>query len=661
MTKDQVRDAVEESLVHGKYAPLPGSRLAAKQTARLAGGYKSTGGGIAAGGKAKKNVDKQLQQQRPNQLTGPRGMSKGKIGQMGRRVYVTTLSDLPSELVIRIFEFLAPWDLLQCQFVCSRLYEISSDAFLWKTHFIKYREKKKKSKGSSKKSSGHRLGSGELNWKKAYIQELFHCNHHRMMGTRQDPYTCLTVSKSSIEKARVCCKLAITTKDGKRVRFVKELGSDGVLARMSGSLTWATSRFPSIEQVKTIEIYAMLPLVVGEESQGNKNGTGLKKEAALKVTAPVTKAPMKEVLFAKADFSKTPFEKWLCSQNSKGKPGEGKKVTEDSVVELFRLVSQLYLARWVKESSSTSTGSEISFISFFFNYSDLQRCLNWRHKCLTPFYKAPIDDLDPAYGLHSYSAVIEMRSEAFSAPQRKRVSRFAKGPCSVNQSSTALCSDISSCVVWENSWRGLDFQSRSDFYRIPTVEDPTSGSYAAANNSKVFDGHFPFVLFNHSHKRNISTRETLQSPLMLSWSSTRDSALWNGTFRNACVINFLMNDENNNPLLAFSGPVQFHATASNGADSIDYPTSCYDHYEGHYWTEDEGDYDAANDPNATRTKSTSGNLTRQRDLVANIRGSGVVIYLVHERENDKWEVVKCYAYIHSHRVQKVFGARYSRK
>ncbi|XP_077983284.1 F-box only protein 15-like [Glandiceps talaboti] len=287
-----------------------------------------------------------------------------------------TIESLPSELILKVFSYLGPNDLLLCAGVCKKWLKLSNDNFLWKKLYQIYVvnvQKKKKGKVCVDVS-----GDGNLKeWKAECIKRCVNVRNGRVQTLLKKihPYTGLpSHTQQTLQKLGVVWQLVLTDRNGQEYIIAH---SDVFFFPMSATIRWYSLNIPPLTSLKRLTFYGLAPVFYGDDGNALKN------------------SPCQRSLLLQQDFD---WSRWSSQHTPDG---------QDNTVNIYVLTHGLMLATW-KE------GSELAFVSLcLHNHHLIQRStMGTSNNIYIPkVQKPPLDDVDTQYGLHGYSCTIELRHQ----------------------------------------------------------------------------------------------------------------------------------------------------------------------------------------------------------------------------------------------------------
>ncbi|XP_033117239.1 F-box only protein 15-like [Anneissia japonica] len=280
-----------------------------------------------------------------------------------------SIDDMPDEVLLYIFGFLPANDLLTSASVCRRWLKLSNDDVLWQELYMKYGQLKKH-ESVEVQLKVH----GDIRWKRECIRRCIEKRNSRLklLLKKKSNYTLLPAdTKKVIEKLGIRWQLVLTDSD-KNEHFFDQ--SDVYHFQTSVTVRWYSLEFPPIKSLYQAAIYALAPLFF------HKDGSA------------VSNSPCQRSLLLKVRLDGG-FTK--------------EQMGADERVSLHSLRGGLILGTW-------KDGGDLAFLSQCLHCAHLiQKCLRGSSDSiyLPLLKKPPMDDIDPQYGLHDYTCIVELRNQ----------------------------------------------------------------------------------------------------------------------------------------------------------------------------------------------------------------------------------------------------------
>ncbi|KAK2559692.1 F-box only protein 15 [Acropora cervicornis] len=245
---------------------------------------------------------------------------------------------LPDEILLKIFKFLTPSELLVCAQVCHQWTTVTKESSLWKPLLPKFPKQVRNS------LTFEETQEKDFNWKEEIIKRCKNARNKEVLNLRKrkkkSPYTGLPNETSQSLKPHLLgdarWKLCITDSSGKQ--HWSDADSFNLFAS-SVCIRWYTLQLPPLSKLKMLQVFAFLPVFYHRNWTPHANRGHYFERQTL-------------------------MYKW--SHHSK------------------------YFSSW--------------------NLGCLLECIFQCRIFVPPPHKPVQDDIDPNYGLHSYSATIELRN-----------------------------------------------------------------------------------------------------------------------------------------------------------------------------------------------------------------------------------------------------------
>jgi hypothetical protein len=282
-----------------------------------------------------------------------------------------SISSLPDELLMKVFNYLTPGDLLSCAAVSKYWQNIANDNVLWYRMYLRYCAGGKRKKGTLSIAD-----QPPSYWKQQCLcrnDELRPVRIVRQLK-RLNPFTGLPRDTQNIlEKMTLRWALVLVTGDGKEQTIA--FHNDLCYFSMVVCVRWYPLEFKTNE-VRRLRVYAVRPAFFDHSGKPLLN-------------SPCRRSLVADINFSLADFVMT-----------------HKPVGEDKLLGLYAAEAGLSFGIW-KE------GNGLAFVAISLHYHQLvQRCIMGDHsRMFVPEVSCvPHDDVDSKYGLHGYSCTLELRN-----------------------------------------------------------------------------------------------------------------------------------------------------------------------------------------------------------------------------------------------------------
>lgn len=304
-----------------------------------------------------------------------------------------TVDLLPDELLLKIFGYLTPAEVMVCTSVDKRWSYLANDNVLWRKIFGKYANAKKRGKGSPQSSASAtplpKLNTPSLYWKSKCIADATKFSPTTVLSKlkKLDPFTGLpTATKAVLEKISMKWVLSCLNRDGEEIFHAYH--NDQFEFAMTVSVRWFGVEIASasLSRVKTLRVYAARPVLSDSNGQFLAN------------------SPCKRSLLFEVEFG--------------GKGGGGEMadwwatqipVGEDDSIQLYSLTDGLLIGVW-------KNGRDFAFVISALHKNNLvQRSILGSNEdvyvCpMTSSHKKRHNDVDQECGLHGYSFTVELRN-----------------------------------------------------------------------------------------------------------------------------------------------------------------------------------------------------------------------------------------------------------
>ncbi|CAL1545188.1 unnamed protein product [Lymnaea stagnalis] len=289
----------------------------------------------------------------------------------GRKVKVV-FESLPDEIIRIIFWKLQIGDLINVSQVCKRWHRIAEDNLLWKHFYSRFVGAT--SKEAEDKTPAHELHSCcwknlclnrcKLKRDQIYLKKWKHPDSYT--GLKQRPELTLSKVGVTFEISFIdSCGLSQSMKQ-----------SDIYWLTMSASVRWYDLTFPDIQQIKSLRIHACSPLMFYGPSKPAKDGIS-QKSLLMEFNGNLREFLLKE-----------------------------KPLGSDSHINIFEISKGLIIGLY-------QVDGELAFVTASLHYFNLiSKCLSGTpRRCWEPSLPMrPVDDIDPHYGLHGYTCILQIRN-----------------------------------------------------------------------------------------------------------------------------------------------------------------------------------------------------------------------------------------------------------
>lgn len=310
----------------------------------------------------------------------PSKKSAGKVLTL-LKTKAVDLRRLPDELLLKIFKYLSPSELLVCAQVCHQWTIITKESLLWKPLLFKLPKQVRDSLTFEETK-----GEG-FDWKSEIIKRSINARNKEILGLRKrrktSPYTGLPNEAPQSSKpyllGDVRWKLCVTDTSGKEHWL---LADSSKLFASSLCIRWYSIQIPPLTRLKVLQVFAFLPVFYHRNWTPNENSA-------------CTRA-----LVLQEDL-----------RNSRGAMmSRETAISEGGLITAHVISPSMLAACW---SASWKDGGELAFITVCLHHHNLtEKILFGSHDrtYVPPPHQPAQDDIDPQYGLQGYSATIELRN-----------------------------------------------------------------------------------------------------------------------------------------------------------------------------------------------------------------------------------------------------------
>ncbi|KAJ7360632.1 F-box only protein 15 [Desmophyllum pertusum] len=293
------------------------------------------------------------------------------------RFKVLDLYRFPDELLLKIFKYLSPSELLVCAQVCHKWSTVSRESSLWQWLLPKLPKRVRDSLTFKEtKEEG-------FDWKSEMIKRCINARNEEILklqiSKKLSPYTGLSTEvPHALRLGDVRWKLCITDTSGKEHWSSADCFN---LFESSLCVRWYSLQLPSLSRLKTLRVFAFVPIFFHRNWKSHVN------------SATTRSLILQQDLRSKGV---------MLSQE--------KAVSESGMITAHIICPSILATCW---SASWKDGGELAFITLCLHHRDLTRrvLLGSHDRTFVPPPHQPVpDDIDPKYGLHGYRATIELRN-----------------------------------------------------------------------------------------------------------------------------------------------------------------------------------------------------------------------------------------------------------
>ncbi|XP_056306828.1 F-box only protein 15 isoform X2 [Danio aesculapii] len=285
-----------------------------------------------------------------------------------------SLERMPPEIILRILLYLDAGSLFCISFVNKLFHDLSNSNALWYQFYI--RELTKKKKGCQEDQATHGLGVKVVQekpkgyWRNAFFKEItgLNTNKWRKKLQRIDPYTGLPCHTEEVLRS-LCVSWQITVTDG-RGRHSTFEQSHASFSSTAGFVFWGAVNWPPFNQITSVELHGV---------------------ALVPLDCPAAYRPGWKSVMA------TVKVQGECSE----------LFVSDKVIKMVYVGQGITFGLWKDQL-------QIAFVIVnLHNHLLVQRSL---HPYISSHREARVralfDDVDPEFGLHGYTAYIELHNTA---------------------------------------------------------------------------------------------------------------------------------------------------------------------------------------------------------------------------------------------------------
>ncbi|XP_038069921.1 F-box only protein 15-like isoform X2 [Patiria miniata] len=297
---------------------------------------------------------------------------RSAIGSGRRRANV---DDLPDEVLLKVFGFLPADSLVTCDCVCKRWHQLANDDSLWERLYRSYAASK--SELAERRLQSAKSSDPKSSWKAKCIHKCIERRNARIktLLSKSSPYTHLPANTDkAIQKLGIGWELVLRDNDKADHSFAQ---SDGYHLPTSSTVRWYHLQFPPIRSLRCLSIIAKAPVFFKKDGSAADN------------------SPCQRSLLAQHDLH-------LGKLSTNHQP-----VAHDDLIDLRVIGQSILVASW-------KDGGELAFISAsLHNHGLVHRCTqgSLNRPYIVPSHKPKPDDIDPQYGLHDYTCVVELRNQ----------------------------------------------------------------------------------------------------------------------------------------------------------------------------------------------------------------------------------------------------------
>lgn len=288
-----------------------------------------------------------------------------------------TVNLLPTELLLKIFGYISPADLMTCSSVCRYWCELANDNVLWRKVLGTYVPKGAK----SHETPAPKVNVPTAYWKAKCISDAaskFSTKTILSKLKKVDPFTGLpTATKSVLEQISLKWVVSFIGCDGDEMKHAFQ--SDLFHFSMSVCVRWYGVEISSVilSRLRRAEFFAARPVL--------KDGNG----------QPLANSPCKRSLLHEVDFRN--WTDWSDVHDP---------ICQDDTLQLYSVEGNVLIGVW-------KSGGDLAFVvATLHKHNLVQSALLGSHSeifsCPLPRFKR--NDVDRELGLHGYSCTLELRN-----------------------------------------------------------------------------------------------------------------------------------------------------------------------------------------------------------------------------------------------------------
>lgn len=288
------------------------------------------------------------------------------------------INRLPSELLLTIFKYLGPSELLTCAQVCHKWSAVSKESWFWQRLLPNL------PKGVRDSLTFSETKEECFDWKHEMIKRCIKVRNHEILSLqlvkKLSPYTGLSTDvPHALRLGDVRWKLCVTDTSGKKYWATADCHDD--VFKSSVSVRWYSLQLPSLSRLKTLQVFAFVPIFFHKNWKPHKNSATTRS------------------LILQQDL-----------RSGGAVLSQDKAVSASDMITAHILCQCILAACW---TASWKDGGELAFITLCLHHHNLtRRILFGSHDrvFVPPPHKPVPDDIDPQYGLHGYRVMIELRN-----------------------------------------------------------------------------------------------------------------------------------------------------------------------------------------------------------------------------------------------------------
>lgn len=280
----------------------------------------------------------------------------------------------PDEIVCKIFSFLSPSQILICAQVCKNWHAVSNEMNLWVHHYNLIPRSVRDAILPKERATS------TFQWKNEIIKRtvIQRDKKLKVMLKKLNPYTGLSAGTvQALKFLSIKWQLSLTGHDDQQYNFIND---DMFCFASSITARWYSCQLPPIPKLKSFAVTALTPVFYHRDWKAHHDSSTRKS------------------LLMKFEFKDLKLTKEKC-------------ISQDEMITVHTVHPGVMLAVW---RSSWEVGGEVAFLTVCFHHHRLieRIILGERERVHEPLaHQSVFDDIDPSYGLHRYSATVELRNQ----------------------------------------------------------------------------------------------------------------------------------------------------------------------------------------------------------------------------------------------------------
>ncbi|KAL9975156.1 hypothetical protein ACROYT_G012282 [Oculina patagonica] len=287
------------------------------------------------------------------------------------------LNRLPNELLLKIFQYLSPSELLVCAQVCHLWTAVSRESCLWQRILPSL------PKGVRDSLTFKETKEESFDWKREMIKRCVKARNEEILALqltkKLSPYTGLSTDvPHALRIGDVRWKLCVIDTSGKKHWSSADCFE---VSKSSVYVRWYSLQLPPLPRFKTLQVFAFVPIFFSRNWKPHVNSATTRS--------------------------------LILEQDLRSKGGvlsKDKAVSTSDLITAHVLGPSILAACW---TASWKDGGELAFITLCLHHCNLTRrmLLGTHDRAFVPPPHRPVlDDIDPQHGLHGYRVMIELRN-----------------------------------------------------------------------------------------------------------------------------------------------------------------------------------------------------------------------------------------------------------